>query len=131
MSKSPDTVRVRLRILQFLRRIFPSWEWPIARQARIVEHAFDDDLARAGKSAEARMQIEQQRDFEADEYWDELRELRSMKLIRQSRQLHIHVADVKWEWEIMAIGIWITTLKSDCIVLSAMSVAAYGSFGSR
>ena len=44
------------------------------------------------------MAIEQQRTFEADEYWEELRELRSMKLIRQSRRFHIHVGDVKWGW---------------------------------
>ena len=98
MGQSSNMVRVRLRALQYVRNIFSSWEWPIARQARTVEHAFDDDLARAGKSAEARMQIEQQRAFEADEYWDELRELRSMRLMRQGRRLHIHVGDVKWAW---------------------------------
>jgi len=86
-------VQTKLWLLNRVRKLFP--EWAIERQAIVIEHAFDADLA-ATKDAEARQALEAQQDAESKEYWDELAELQSHKLIRRANKLHIPLDGLIW-----------------------------------
>jgi hypothetical protein len=86
-------IPTKLRLLHAARKICP--EWAIERQAIFIEHAFDSDLA-ATKNGEARQEIIAQRDFEAGEYWEELAEFRTRKLVSRAQRLHIPLDDLKW-----------------------------------
>jgi hypothetical protein len=86
-------VRTKLRLLNRVRKVFP--EWAIERQAIVLEHAFDADLATA-KNSEARQELEAQRDAESSEYWEQLAELQSHKLIRHANKRHIPLDGLIW-----------------------------------
>jgi len=89
-------VPAKIRLLHHVRRVFP--EWATERQALVIEHAFDPELSEAAraKNWDAEQAIAQRRDFEASEYWHRLAELRSHKLVRRARKLHLPVDGVKW-----------------------------------
>lgn len=84
-----------IRLLERLKKFFP--EWVVEQQARTIERAFQPELRKARNDPEARYKIERQREFEVTEYWDELAQLRSRKLVKQARKLHIPLGPVKWE----------------------------------
>jgi hypothetical protein len=86
----------QLRLLNRVRVVFPFWEWPVSLQARIIEHAYEVRLEEAGDSSK-RMDVERQKIFEAEPYWDKLREMRSGELIREARRLHIPTCDLSWD----------------------------------
>jgi hypothetical protein len=87
-------IATKLRILDRIGEIFPAWA--IERQARIIERAFDSELAKA-KSEEERQEVNQRRRFEASEYWDELAQFRSRRLISQTRKLYVPLENLVWE----------------------------------
>jgi hypothetical protein len=87
-------VPTKIRLLNYVRKVFP--ELAIERQAGVIEHAFDAELA-AAKGAKERHLVEAQRDHEASEYWDELAELQSHKLVRSANKLHILIDSLEWK----------------------------------
>ena len=86
-------VRTKIRALNWVKVIFP--EWAIRLQARVVYAAFDDELAQA-RDGEAREHVRSQRAFETSEYWDELRTLRSDRLIKQAHELYVSTEGLIW-----------------------------------
>ena len=75
--KRPKTIPAKIRVLNRFRRVFP--EWTLQRQARVIEHAFDSEVAdaKAKKDWEALRFIEEGRRFESEEYWGALEETSS------------------------------------------------------
>lgn len=90
-------IPAKIRLLNRVRRVFP--KWAIERQALVIEHAFDSELSQASKAkdSEAQQSILQQRYFEASEYWNQLEELRSRKLVSRAQKLHISLEGLKWD----------------------------------
>jgi len=85
---------MKVRLLSKVRRVFPLWA--IERQALVIEHAFDSDLAKAKEDSELRQSIIAQRNFEAGEYWHELAEFRSRKLANRAQKLYIPLDGLQW-----------------------------------
>lgn len=95
--KRPKNAPQKIRMLDRLRRIFP--EWALQRQARVIEHAFDAEIAeaKAKKDWEALQIIGSQRHAESAEYWDALAELRSQRLERKASKRGVSTEGVEWE----------------------------------
>jgi hypothetical protein len=87
-------VPTKVRLLKRLGQIAP--EWSLKRQALVIEHAFDSDLAVA-KDTEARESVVMQRDFEAGEYWNALAALRSRRLVDRAQKLYVPLDGLKWD----------------------------------
>jgi len=66
------------------------------RQALVIEHAFDSDIANE-KNLNARNNIASQRYYEASEYWGALAEYRTHRLLERARRLYILPGEGKWE----------------------------------
>jgi hypothetical protein len=95
--KWPKTVPQKIRVLDRLRRIFP--QWTLQRQARVIEHAFDPEIAKAKakKDWEALQNIGGQCVHESAEYWDALAELRSNRLAKKASKRGILTEGLEWE----------------------------------
>ena|SRR5437867_1707038 len=87
-------VPTKIRLLNCFRRIFP--EWTMRRQALVIEHAFDSDLAKE-KNYAARVDLTHQRDHEASEYWGALAEFRSRQLVNEAQKVYIPLDGMEWE----------------------------------
>jgi hypothetical protein len=83
----------KIRILGLLEKVAPAWA--IRRQALVIEHAFDSDLAKA-KDLDSRQEIASQRQWEASEYWGALAEYRTNRLLSRARKLYLVPDELKW-----------------------------------
>jgi len=95
--KRPKTVPQKIRVLTLLQRIFP--QWALRRQARVIEHAFDAELAEAKvkKDWEALQVTLSERHNESAEYWDALAEFRSNRLVRKAAKRGLPTEGAEWE----------------------------------
>jgi|ERR1035437_33390 hypothetical protein len=73
--------------------------WTLRRQASVIYHAFDVDLAKAQASGNRNKydELAQQQQFEASEYQDKLRCVRTRRLLMEAETLYIHIPDLRWE----------------------------------
>jgi len=79
----------KIRLLGHFKKLFPVWTMTL--QARVVESAFDSDLA-AAKDWNSRQEIISSRDFELSEFWGAIDSVRSDRLIKRARKLHLSLA---------------------------------------
>src|SRR5437870_4374293 len=87
----------KIRLLNRIGKIFPLWS--LSLQARVIEHAFDIDLAEAMKKGDRKEfdALSHAQWFEASEYRDKLRSLRSRRLLARAERMFVPLGDVKWE----------------------------------
>jgi hypothetical protein len=95
--KRPATVPKKIRVLNHFRGIFP--EWTLQRQARVIAHAFDSELAeaKAKRDWEALHAISGNCADEVAEYSDALDELRSNRLVKKALKRGIPTDHLQWE----------------------------------
>lgn len=95
--KRPKTVPQKIRVLNRIRGIFP--QWTLQRQARLIEHTFDAEVAeaKANKDWEALQIIGSQCHGESAEYWDALADLRSQRLEKKASARGVSTEGVEWE----------------------------------
>jgi hypothetical protein len=65
------------------------------RQALVIQHAFDSDMAKA-KDLEARQVIASERYHESSEYWGALAEFRTNQLLDRARKLYLVPDGMQW-----------------------------------
>ena len=87
----------KIRLLRTLQKIFPVWS--LTLQAKVIERAFDDDLAQAKKKGDSEKYgaLSSQQDFEASEYWGQIRSLRSRRLVMRAERMFVPTTDLKWD----------------------------------
>ncbi len=87
-------VQTKLRVFQFLQRLFPVWA--LKKQSSIVSRAFEIDLKHA-RNSDDRERLEYERYFELSEYDEAIQTIHSRRLMAGARELFIYIPDLKWE----------------------------------
>jgi hypothetical protein len=91
------TLPDKIRRLERLKNIFPLFT--LERQASLIGRSFDDEIAHATSRGdiEEAASLGQTREFELQEYRDQILTIRTKKLLAKARELYILFSDLKWE----------------------------------
>jgi len=95
--KRPKTVPEKLRVLSHFRGVFP--EWTLQRKARVIERAFDAEVAeaKAKKDFYSLQVISHRCRDETEEYTDAIEELCSRRLMKKAIKLMVNLEGLEWE----------------------------------